>query len=352
MKLDRLPLPSLLSHVLVAFTIEADNEFERRMPHRTSRHGATGGAGSPWNASLAMWFGCMRFVDERGVAERELKRLARAATNLNGMVRWGYVDVAGGTIFPTRAGLQAREVWQSLCDEIETRWRSRFGSAAVDATMGALREILARVDRKLPDFMPILGHGLAVKDAAYEGGREDDDSLASCGLVSLLSKVLLSFTLDYERDCGVSLAISANLFRILGDDDALRVRDLPLRTGISKEAIAMALSWLQKRDYVTVEPLPRSRTNVVRLTAKGRKARAEHVRRLAAVENEWSERYGAVTIARLRDVLERLVGDAEASGLLECIEPHAGGWRAAVASRTVFPHQATVLHRGGFPDGA
>ena len=32
-----LPLPALLSRALVAFTIEFDNEFERRMPHRTSR---------------------------------------------------------------------------------------------------------------------------------------------------------------------------------------------------------------------------------------------------------------------------------------------------------------------------
>ncbi|HEU5416629.1 MAG TPA: hypothetical protein VFV41_02975 [Streptosporangiaceae bacterium] len=30
------PLPTPLSQVLVAFTIEADNEFERRMPHRTA----------------------------------------------------------------------------------------------------------------------------------------------------------------------------------------------------------------------------------------------------------------------------------------------------------------------------
>ena len=28
-----MPLPTLLSQVLVAFTIELDNEFERRLPH-------------------------------------------------------------------------------------------------------------------------------------------------------------------------------------------------------------------------------------------------------------------------------------------------------------------------------
>ena len=31
-----LPLATLLSQVLVAYTIEFDNEFERLMPHRTT----------------------------------------------------------------------------------------------------------------------------------------------------------------------------------------------------------------------------------------------------------------------------------------------------------------------------
>jgi hypothetical protein len=35
-------LPTLLSHALVAFTNEFDNEAEHRMPHRTTSHGPTG----------------------------------------------------------------------------------------------------------------------------------------------------------------------------------------------------------------------------------------------------------------------------------------------------------------------
>jgi hypothetical protein len=30
------PLPTLLSHALVAFTIDVDNRFEQQMPHRTT----------------------------------------------------------------------------------------------------------------------------------------------------------------------------------------------------------------------------------------------------------------------------------------------------------------------------
>jgi hypothetical protein len=37
-----LPLATLLSQVLVAFTIEFDNETERQMQHGTTRHGSKG----------------------------------------------------------------------------------------------------------------------------------------------------------------------------------------------------------------------------------------------------------------------------------------------------------------------
>jgi len=90
-----LPLSALLSHALVAFIIEFDNESEHRMPHRTTTHGLTGNSlDAPWLVSMVMWTNCMRFVGQNGVTVRELERLARTPTNLNGMERWGYVVVA------------------------------------------------------------------------------------------------------------------------------------------------------------------------------------------------------------------------------------------------------------------
>ena len=44
-----LPLSALLSQVLVAFTIECDNEFEPQMPHRTRR---------PSGSRAAGWMSC------------------------------------------------------------------------------------------------------------------------------------------------------------------------------------------------------------------------------------------------------------------------------------------------------
>src|SRR3984957_11181873 len=94
MSIDAVPLSTLLSQVLVAFTIEFDNEFEHQMPHRTTNHSSTTDSREgPWLVCLAMWSTCMRFIPEEGVSVAKLEDLARTPTNLNGMQRWGYIVV-------------------------------------------------------------------------------------------------------------------------------------------------------------------------------------------------------------------------------------------------------------------
>jgi hypothetical protein len=75
-----LPLPTLLSHVLVAFTIEFDNEFEHQMPHRTTNYGSTAGSRhGPWLVSMECWSNCMQFVGEgcESASSRNLPALRR-----------------------------------------------------------------------------------------------------------------------------------------------------------------------------------------------------------------------------------------------------------------------------------
>ncbi len=145
--------------MLVAFTIEFDNEFEHRMPHRTTNHGGTPYA--PWLVSLAMWSNCMQFVGEDGVGVDELQDLARTTTNLNGLMRWGYLVVAPGQIVrATAAGRKAQEVWRPLFGEIEKRWEARFGEDKIEQLRESLRALIARFDINLPDCLPILGYGL------------------------------------------------------------------------------------------------------------------------------------------------------------------------------------------------
>jgi hypothetical protein len=128
----RVPLTTLLSQALVAYTIEFDNEFEHRMPHRTSRGSTAATRQGPWLVSLVMWSNCMRFVDDDGVTIRELERMARTKTNLDGMRRWGYITIDGGSrsrrpesvLRATAAGLEARKTWQPGLEPYPDGWRA------------------------------------------------------------------------------------------------------------------------------------------------------------------------------------------------------------------------------------
>jgi len=143
-------LSTLLSQVLVAFTIELDNEFERQMQHVTTVSRQAGHAGrGPWLVSFVMWSNFMRFVGEKGTPLRDLQDQARM-TNLGGLQRWGYVvihpDPADSrrelprrdwVVHATRKGRTAQQVWRPLAGIIEER--GRHDSARTSSTRSASR---------------------------------------------------------------------------------------------------------------------------------------------------------------------------------------------------------------------
>ncbi len=351
------PLPTLLSQVLVAFTIEFDNEFEHRMPHRTSNHGATT-PGGPLLVSLAMWANCTRLLPPEGLTVGQLQVLTRASTNLDGMRRWGYVTIDSASVIrPTAAGLRAREVWRPLPDVIERRWRERFGEGEVDRLRENLLVIDGQLSATLPDFLPILGYGLLSID---RGPKTDlvvatpSSPDASSALPARLARVLLAFAIVFERESTVSLAISANLLRVL-DEEPVRVRDLPALSGVSKEAISMATGYLEKNRLITAEPVAApGRGRQVRLTGNGVAAERLYRKLLSIIEDRWEARFGPDVVGSLRDSLGLLVGrpGAGPSPLLAGLTPYPDGWRAAVRAPALLPHYPMVLHRGGFPDGS
>ena len=358
----RLPLPTLLSHALVAFTIEFDNEFEHQVPHRTTNHGATTRSHPvPWLVSMVMWSNFMRFVDEEGTTVRELQRRMRtpAKSMRSWLTRmgewWGYIIVeSNSTVHPTPGGRSAMEIWRPLENLIERRWRERFGDDTIDHLCESLLTIVSEVGIALPDALPILGYGLW---STGPEGAEDSRAAAATStgsLASLLSKVLLSFAIEFERESEVSLAISANVLR-LTPEEGVEVADLPRLAGVSKEAIAMSLSFLGKRGYSLIQPgLAGSRRKRLVLTPKGRNAQDRYRRLVWTIEERWQARFGENAIGRLRGLLEQLAGDptAQRSPLFRGLEPHPEGWRASVPRSEVLPHYPMVLHRGGFPDGS
>ena len=366
-----LPLATLLSQTLVAFTIELDNEFEHRMPHRTTNHGSSFG---PWLASMAMYLNCMKFTGDEGVMVSELERLARTTTNLHGMQRWGYVVVEGPAgkrsespnrrpvarpgrdwvVRPTLRGKMARDVWGPLFGVIEERWQARYGRDEIQRLREALSALLSRMDVELPECLPILGYGLFSRGPVRNrGGRVELDPALPPLLPVLLARVLLVFAIEFEGESEISLAIGANVLRVL-DEDGVRVRDLPQLSGVSKEAISMAMGILGKKGLAVVETETGSRTKIARLTSKGRGAQNAHGQLLAAIEGRWRERFGEDKIRELRAALEVLAGEpgATVSPLFRGLEPYPDGWRASVRKPEVLPHYPMVLHRGGYPDGS
>jgi len=345
-----LPLSALLSQVLVAFIIECDNEFEHRMPHRTSDFGSTGRG--LWLTSMAMWWTCMRFIGPEGVPVRELEKLARTAPNLNGMLRWGYITVqpdpsdrrpkpprSAWIIRATANGRLAQEVWQPLVPAIEARWRARFSADGITRLRECLEAIIAQIPFDFPGCLPILGYGLFVKDRVHVTPRQNESS-SGLELPALLAQVLIAFALEYENASLLSLAISANVLRVL-NEEGVRMRDLPRASGVSKESIAMAMGILKKRHCASVA------ASVVRLTAQGLEAQQAYHRMVEGIEKHWEKQFGSATLRALRATLASLSGKLSLG-----LDPYPDNWRAKVRKPDTLPHFPMVLHRGGYPDGS
>jgi hypothetical protein len=361
------PLSVGLSRLLLAFTIELDNEFERRMGTALPdvRYRVT---------SLVMWSNFLRFVGD-GIAVGELPAApglpkARVLSTLGGMERWRYVYVAPpparkapGTrrdgygsaralkgewmVRPTAAGVVAQEIWPSLLPEIEGRWSSRFGASEVGELRAACLELR---DDALPEYLPIVvGATGMVSEILGDGSRASEPAPLS----ALLAQVLLAYTLAFEREAPLSLPLTEAVVRVLGAD-AVDVRELPAAAAVSPEAISIALTYLARKGYAEGK-------KAVRLTASGHAARDESQEMHSRVELMWNERHGTTSVARLRSAAERLL---ERPGRLALgLEPHPEGWRASggylaqtkamlADPLTGLPRHPLVLHRGGWPDGS
>jgi hypothetical protein len=90
----------MLSHTLLAFTIEFDNEWERQMSEHEARRVLL--------TSLVMWANFMRFVGDEGVRIRTLAALARVSedsilSRVAALERSGHVVVEPNPEFWSRA---------------------------------------------------------------------------------------------------------------------------------------------------------------------------------------------------------------------------------------------------------
>jgi hypothetical protein len=377
----RVPLSTLLSQALVAFTIEFDNEVEHRMPHSTTLLGRSAhdpdSPHAPWLVSMAMYFNCLRYVGEQGIRLKEMARLARTATNLDGMRRWGYVYYAPDPaderpkppqtdwmVFLRGGGRMARAVFAPLLPEIEARWVERFGKVAVGELRSALAQIAIQFEPGLPDCLPIVGFGLFSSGQQEKGSAkakkatplpaESTEEIAALPLPALLARVLTALVMEFESSSTVSLGICANVLRFL-DEKPAPLRDLPEKTGVSREQVVVSVGWLARRGFAILGTAPApDKGKQIRLNEKGLVAQEQYGKLLRAIEKRWATRFGEDAVSGLHGRLEPIVGDGTArnSPLFQGLTPYPEGWRAKVRQPDLLPHFPLVSHRGGYPDGS
>jgi len=348
------PLSALLSQVLVAFTIELDNEFERRIVE----------AGYPGaRLSLVLWLNVIRFLAGGGLPVRALAAQAlvsqdRIACVLGCLERWGFIvlrpDPADSRPIPFRPhrqvgrgiraewivrlatrGQKAAEIWPPLSNEIEQRWRRRFGDEHVNRLCKSLQAVVGKLEIELPDGFP----GSWEVSEAPEFPPRITRGAVDLPLPTLLSRALLAFELEFDCKAPACLALSANTLRVLGEKP-VRVGDLARLTGCSPETSGPG--WQMKR-YIIVEPDPAAkRGKVIRLTPLGRKAHDAYLRLARDIEQHWKRKFGDDNICVLRESLLALF-DKRAGGrslLAEGLGPppgvvRAGGQMPALGRRDV-----------------
>jgi hypothetical protein len=384
------PVSELLSRLLVAYTMEFDNEVERRLPHRTSRGPAAGRTGVPWLVSQPTWANFLDLLDEPA----PLKVLPAELVNIGGLQRWGYLTVGPGAdavATLTATGVAANRVFREVARLIDTRWTDRFGpglAAALPAVDPALPRHLpmASVSRPatpaLPRFSapPAPGkaadyrlssspgvpapHRSTLPDApagsggAHPSGSEAGTNSGSGGasdtttggpLSTLLAQELIRFSAAIGGRSSIPMGLGSNVLRVLAAG-ACRTRDLPGLAGISREAVDGSIRVLVRDEAVAVVG------GVADLTERGRNMWTTYDEALTEVDGQWRKVRPALVTA-LEDALGR--DDA----LVAAITASPEGWRAnppyAVLTRTMLENPAAnlpaypmVSHRGGFPDGS
>ena len=345
------PLTVLLAKAWTAQTIEIDNAVEVAGAATARRR---------FRISLAMWANGLRVIDEEGTPLEEVRRRARARCNVVGLERWGWVTVgdqsagdgrrdgygtsrglgATSVLRPTRAGTTARHLWPETVQAVERRWRDRFGLVVVDA----FRAEAAAFTEGMPWAVPEVHPGDGFRSHLIDGGSDDSGDRP---LVILLGQALAALTVRAETASSVSVALGENLLRAL-EDAAVTVRDLPTRTGLSKEAISMAVNFSSRRSLARLGP-----GRSLALTTGGAEALADHRTRVAGAAGSRGD--------GLRAALEAVF--SQPTALAAGLEPPPGCWRGerpylAQTRRLLanpiaaLPRHPMVLHRGGWPDGS
>jgi len=318
------PLSALLSQILIAYTVELDSEFERRMLETQNVA----------RLSLVIWLNLLQFLADGPVSVGTLASRALAAEEqvkapLGCLERWGFILLQTGKragfgsgrgiradwpVRLTAIGETAIRIWPELVPQIDARWSKRFGDQATRLRR-SLEAIAQQIDLELPQGLPSAILKLP------EFGRRKSAADVGLPLPVLLSRVLLAFALDFEGGSQAPISLCANTIRVLSDDP-IPEAEIPQRTGCSAETAG--IGW-QHKPYIVVEKDPaRGRGKFVRLSEAGIKAQKEYYSIARDIEEKWNYRYRTAT----KEIRQSLTTLLQRNELSEGLKPPPGTIRA------------------------
>ena len=317
--LSTTPLPTLLSHALLAFTADYEQlagDDETKPP-------------------LGVWANALRVIDDAGLDERELGPkaiLARRAVRVvvRDLAAQGWLEVARGPtgrgskrLRLTAAGRSAREAGAKLAATVERRWRRRFGAATIDSLRVSLAAAANAVDVELPFYLT----GYGPSDGNITGGpylREEPGPprvpargeewpvvprRAAAGnepLFALLSIALAAFAIVYERERLGDLRTASTLLQGVPDEGT------PLPAVREHGVVGSGRSTPERHLVVVVEPRqPGVATRLVHPTPKARRSRDAYPALVQEIERNWQTQLGTKTVASLRTQLETVDAQLE-----------------------------------------
>ena len=305
------PLPTLLSHVLLAFT----EDYEKLA------------ADDPSNPQLEVWANVLRVIDgsldlrelgPRAILAKRAVRVVVRDLQAQGWLEVARVEKQRGVkmLRLTAPGRHARDAGKKLAAAVERRWRRRFGAAFVDGLRASLAAAATATDVELPYYLTGYGPG----DGAITGGpylpeepgpprippRGEEwpvvprsSETGNEPLFALLSIALAAFAIDYERERLGDLRMASTLLQDIPDEGT------PLQAVRHQRLAGSGRSTPERHLLVIVAKGKRGdETRLVYPTPKARRSRDSYPALVLEIERNWQARLGAKAMSQLRSQLE------------------------------------------------
>jgi hypothetical protein len=257
--------------------------------------------------SLDLWANLLRALETAGTDRGKLPmtlRLSKRAlrSRVSTAARYGWVgELQSGRgqvkVRLTVRGSDATTRWKSLQGSAEERWRTEIGVNRADRLRVSLEKLVGALPLEHPHYPASYG----AADASITGGNGQDwrpvprgngDTVSDLPFSALVSQALVAFAMNYEETSPVALSLSGTVIRLIPPEGR------PLQ-GLGDSA---GISALVRHGFLRVSG--NARREIVHLTPKGLSVSDAFDGRRQAVETEWHNKFGDVSIALLRRVLE------------------------------------------------